>query len=160
MARHNKMQRSKGRAGNLSFVQFPHRLMRHPKFNALSAHAVKALMYLASQFTGTNNGDLGIAWKVAKPKGFTSNAMLRRGTMELIEAGFVIQSRQGGRNRCSLFALSWFPIDECNGKLDISATRVAPNTYMGHGTLSEPPAVQLAPPAVQSGEISKEKSLH
>jgi hypothetical protein len=112
-------------------------------------------MFLAAQYMGYNNGDLTIAWKIAKPRGIKSNAMLRRGTMELIEAGFVIQSRQGGRNRCSLFALAWFSIDECEGKLDVSSTKVAPIDWKAieRDSLSEPPAVQ-------SDQISTVGNIH
>jgi hypothetical protein len=152
--------KAKGRAATRSFVMFPHQLIDSLRFHSLSAHAVKALLYLASQFKGRNNGDLSIAWKIAKAKGLKSNAMLRRGTMELVEAGLVIQTCQGGRNRCSLFALAWVPIDHCNGKIDVSATKVAPINWRGLDTLSEPSAVQLAPPAVQSAPIPTATQVH
>jgi hypothetical protein len=139
---------------------FPHELIRSRRFHALSAHAVKALMYLASQYRGSNNGDLGIAWKVAKARGFKSNSMLRRGAIELVETGFLIQTRQGGRNRCSLFALTWMPIDECNGKLDISSTRTAPIDWRHLDSLSEPRMVQVEPQKVQSSPISAAKRVH
>ncbi len=95
MARKSKRSRP-GRDSVRSFVMFPHQMLQSRRFHSLSAHAVKALMYLASQFRGKNNGDLSIAWKVAKPKGQTSNAMLRRGTMELVEAGLDLP-RFGGQ---------------------------------------------------------------
>jgi hypothetical protein len=141
-----------------SFVMLQHRMLKHPAFMRLSARACKALLFLCSQYTGSNNGDLTIAWKVAKRAGFTGNGNLRLATMELIEAGVVIQSRQGGRNRCSLFALAWQPIDHCgDGKLDILPTSVAPNDWLFKTAteprrvqLSEPRAVQLEPPGVQS----------
>lgn len=163
MSARNRAKRT-GRGKGLSFVQFQHRMLEHPRFNALSGAALKTLMFLASQFRGQNNGDLTIAWKVAKKAGFTSNGNLRRGTQELVDAGFVIQSRQGGRNRCSLYALSWFAIDHCDGKLDIPATNVAPNDWLRIEPpvvqLSEPRAVQCAPRAVQSGRILLEKGVH
>jgi hypothetical protein len=146
--------------GGASFVRFEHRLLDHPAFHALSPIAAKALLFMAGQYKGSNNGDLTIAWKIAKAKGLRSNDTLRRGTLELIEAGFIIQTRQGGRNRCSLFALAWFPIDECGGKLDISATRTAPIDWHKLGTLSEPDTVQLAARAVQSAQISPSNGVH
>jgi len=159
MARKFKVR---GRAQPRRFVQFPNQLIDSRRFHALSAHAVKALMFLASQYMGYNNGDLTIAWRVAKAKGITSNDSLRRGTLELIEAGFVVQSRQGGRNRCSLYALAWFPINECDGKLDIAATAVAPIDWksLDCGNLSEPYSVQCAPNTVQSAKISAPEIIH
>ena len=40
--------------------------------------------------------------------------------------GFIIITRQGGRNRASLFAITWKEIDECKGKLDIDPTKFQP----------------------------------
>ena len=155
--------KAKGRRDSGSFVKFPHRLLEHPAFMALGAHACKALLFLASQYKGSNNGDLTIAWKVAKAKGLTANGALRLATKELIDSGFVIQTRQGGRNRCSLFALTWLPINNCGGKLDVPATSVASNDWLFNcGKNREPPrvesselpAVQSEPPGVQSSKNS------
>jgi hypothetical protein len=151
------LRKSKGRAESHSFVMFQHRMLQDARFLTLSARACKALLFLASQYNGKNNGDLTIAWKVARAQGLKGNGNLRVATQELVEAGFVVQTRQGGRNKCSLFALAWFPIDECNGKLDLAATRIAPNEWLQKNRMSEPPAVQLAPPGVQSaGNPSQE----
>jgi hypothetical protein len=157
--------KARGRKGNgkttsHSFVMFQHRILQDPSFMALSAHACKALLFLASQYGGSNNGDLTIAWKVAKAKGMSANGALQRATRELVEAGFVITTRQGGRNRCSLFALSWFPINECDGKLDVPATNIAPNTWLFKNRMSEPPRVQCGLPAVQSGQKRPGKLPH
>jgi len=47
---------------------------------------------------------------------------------ELLNADLVILTRQGGRNRCNLYGVTWEPIDECGNKLDIpsSATPLKP----------------------------------
>lgn len=153
-------RKGNGKATTHSFVMFQRRILEHPRFMALSANACKALLYLASQFTGSNNGDLGIAWVIAKNKGWTSNGTLRLAAKELVEAGFVVQTRQGGRNRCSLFALAWFPINECDGKLDISSTATAPNPWLFSRNLSEPDTVQLAPSMVQSEKFASLKPSH
>jgi hypothetical protein len=155
-----RMKANGRHGGGASFVRFEHRLLDHPAFHALSPIAAKALLFIAGQYKGNNNGDLTIAWKIAKAKGLKSNYSLRLGTLELIEAGFVIQTRQGGRNRCSLFALAWFQINECNGKLDVSATRNAPINWQKLGTLSEPDTVQCAPDTVQSAQKIAAKALH
>lgn len=144
------LRKAKGRSQSHSFVMFPHHLLCHQKFYALSGNACKALLYLSSQFKGHNNGDLQIAWKIAKKKGWTSNGSLRGGVKELIEAGFVVTSRQGGRNCCSLYALTWFAIDDCGGKLDIPASNKAPNDWLLDDRMSEPAVVQSTPIADQS----------
>ena len=143
------MRKSKGRAESHSFVMYQSRVLNDPKFLALSPRAHKTVNYLAGQYRGNNNGDLCIAWKIARKKGWTSNGSLRAGVRELVEAGFVVQTRQGGRNSASLYALAWFCIDECGGKLDVPATRIAPNTWLKIGNSSEPIAVQCEPALVQ-----------
>src|SRR3569833_2359015 len=99
--------KARGRRDSHTFVQFQHRILRDRRLLSLSGRACHALLYLASQYNGRNNGDLSIAWSVARARGVRSNGGLRRGVMELFEAGFVIQTRLGGRNRCDLFALAW-----------------------------------------------------
>jgi len=145
MARNNF--KARGRRDLHTYVQFQHRMLTDRRLLSLSGRACHALLYLAGQYRGKNNGDLSIAWTVARAKGVRSNGSLRAGVMELLEAGFVIQTRQGGRNRCSLFALAWFGIDECGGKLDIPATPVPPNDWLWKNANGEPPAVQPCTPA-------------
>lgn len=138
---------------------FQHRMLRHPLFMTLSPNACKVLLFLAAQYTGSNNGDLGIAWKIARLKGFTSNGTLKAAARELVAKGFLVQTRQGGRNRCSLFALAWFAIDHCDGKLDVPPSAVATNAWLKIN-LSEPRVVQLEPRVVQSARTSTGKASH
>jgi hypothetical protein len=155
-----KRRKGNGKAISHSFVMFQHRMLEHPAFLSLSGRACKALLFLAKQYTGYNNGDLCIAWKVAKGLGLKSNGNLRLATKELCDAGFVVQTRQGGRNQCSLFALAWFPIDECDGKLDVPSTSVAPNEWLFKNRNSEPPGVQCEPPGVQSPPFNGQRAAH
>lgn len=137
-----------GRRKTHTFVQFPHYMLRHEKLRRLSGRASKALLYLASQYNGHNNGDLQITAKLAGPFGWMSNANRQSAQRELIEAGFIVQTRQGGRNQCSLFALTWFEIDECDGKLDVPATSVASNEWQ-RGNSCIPLAGHVRPPVGQ-----------
>jgi hypothetical protein len=135
-------------------------MLRDTKFQALPARAHKAYNYLASQYTGNNNGDLQMAWSIAKGKGWTSNSSLAAALRELIEAGFVMRTRQGWKNRCSLYALTCFPIHNCKGKHDEKPTNTAPALWLKPGNLCGPPAVQREPPAVQSLQISTTNATH
>jgi hypothetical protein len=88
-----------------------HVLLRDNVFKNLTPVAHKTLNYLASQCNGYNNGDLDICEKNARKSGLRmSAASLRRGAKELLDAGFIELTRQGGRNRNSLYALSWYDI--------------------------------------------------
>lgn len=111
-----------GRAESGSFFSLPHAVMASPSFRNLNAHAVKLLCDLGGQYRGANNGDLSAAWRIMQPKGWRSRDTLTRAISELREAGLIEQTRQGGLNRCSLYAITWRAIDECGGKLDVRAT--------------------------------------
>ena len=60
-----------------------------------------------------------------------SNLRKSKAKNELIERGFIAVSRQGGRNKCSLYAVTWQPIDDCKGKLDIGASNKPLNLWKG-----------------------------
>lgn len=61
------------------------------------------------------------------------------------------------RNAPNLYAVTWLPINECGGKLDIAATPMAPGTWRNQkdmpasrATLARQPG-EPCPPAVQGG---------
>lgn len=90
---------------------------------------MKLLVDAAKQYNGSNNGDLHAAWSILSGQGWRSKGTLSRAIKELIDKGFIELTRQGGKNRCSLYAITWKPIDECKGKLDVKETRVASNLW-------------------------------
>jgi hypothetical protein len=121
--------RAKGRAERGSFVMLPHQLLNTQKYCELSAKSVKLLIDVYAQYKGKNNGDFSIAWKLMIKRGWVSKGTLYKARDELIEKGFLMLTRQGGKHQCSLYAVTWQSIDECKGKLDIPATRVAPGNW-------------------------------
>lgn len=113
MSRKDRRARITGRKGERSdtFVRMLHIVLTHESFLNLSPVAHKTLNYLAGQCNGYNNGDLDICETNARRRGLRmSAASLRRGAKELLEAGFIELTRQGGRNRNNLYALSWYDI--------------------------------------------------
>ncbi len=128
----DKRQRIKGRSGKGSFLLLPHALLLSDSFASLSGKAVKCLIDIATQFKGKNNGDLSCTLKLMKKHGWNSNCQLMKAKNELMENGFIVLTRQGGRNHCSLYAITWQPIDECSGKLDRHET-TAPLNYWKQG---------------------------
>ena len=103
----------------------PHRVLESEPYTRLSGKGVKLLVDLFAQFRGGNNGDLGMAWTVMRKRGWRSRDTLDRACKELVDNGFISQTRQGGRNQCNLYAVTWLAIDDCNGKLDCASTNVA-----------------------------------
>jgi hypothetical protein len=121
MSRH----KSKGRLPDKSFYWIPRRVHQSADYRFLNGYSVKLLNALAYQFTGRNNGDMTMAWTVMSEKhGFKSKGTLNWCRKELLAANLIYLTRQGGLGRCSLYALTWMPIDECNGKLDCKTTNV------------------------------------
>jgi hypothetical protein len=107
--------RHKGNRIGEAFVALPYSVLNSPLFVALSPHAVKLLIDVAAQYRGDNNGDLSLAWKLMKPRGWRSEATLHKVKRELLEAGFLYETRKGQRpNLCSLFALTWHQLDHCD----------------------------------------------
>jgi len=117
--------RGKGRSTTGSFLSLPHSLLNHACFATLSPRATKLLIDLSAQYNGKNNGDLSAPLSMMKKRGWNSSDQLSKAKKELIERGLILVSRQGGLNKCNLYAITWKPIDECKGKLDIASTQAA-----------------------------------
>ena len=124
--RNELRRRIKGRQTTSPFVMFPYHVLGHPNFKTLSTKATKLVMDLAAQYRGHNNGDLCAPLSLMRERGWNSSDQLQKAKKELIERDVILVARQGGRNKANLYALTWFPINECNGKLDIAATKTPP----------------------------------
>ena len=107
----------------------PHRVLNHENFPSLSPRATKLAIDLVAQYKGHNNGDLCAPFSQMKKRGWRSSDQLNKAKKELIARGIIKVSRQGGLNKASLYGATGFPIDECGGKLDIAATRIAPGDW-------------------------------
>ncbi|MHB8391857.1 MAG: hypothetical protein ACYDBH_20150 [Acidobacteriaceae bacterium] len=107
----------------------PHAILTSDEWAALTAFEVKLLMDLYGQFNGSNNGDLSAAMTLMMPRGWKSKDTLHRALCGLLDKGFLQKTRQGGKHRCSLYAVTWREIHECDGKLDVRPTQTAPATW-------------------------------
>jgi len=132
----DKRQKMKGRRTGHTFAAKPHNIFRADCTNkipspasVLSHKAAHLLDNLIAQFDGKNNGDLAAAPKIMKLYGWSSQGSVYGALVELLGLGFIEQTRQGGKNQCSLYAVTWLAIDECDGKLDVKPTRVASNLW-------------------------------
>lgn len=132
MAARKNPKRSESR----SYTAKPHHIFRANSVtgtpspaSVLSHKAAHLLDNLAAQYNGSNNGDLSLAPKIMLLYGWKSKGAIEDAKNELLAHGFIEQTRQGGRNKCSLFAISWQAIDECKGKLDVLPTITASNLW-------------------------------
>lgn len=128
--------KAKGRSDKrVSYAGVPREVMETRKYSELSGWGAKLLLDLAYQFRGANNGDLQCAWSVMSRRGWKSKGTLDRALRELLACGFIEQTRQGGKHRCSLYALTWREIHEVLDsktklhKLDVPPTRTQSRTW-------------------------------
>ncbi len=126
----DRRAKATGRKGNSPFLNIPHSVLSSDAYRALDGWDVKLLVDIARQFTGFNNGDLSAVWSQLQQQGWNSKGTLHKSLKKLQDVGLILQTRQGGRNRCSLYAISWRAIDECKGKLDIRATQAPGNQHL------------------------------
>lgn len=128
----SRQQKQNARAYGIgNFVSLPKDVITCPNFQKMAKHskAYLLLLQLAEQFNGKNNGDLSCAFSVLRNKGWTSNDTLSRMRKCLLHYGFITETRAGGRNQCSLFALAWESIDPCDGKIDVHPTTYPSRKY-------------------------------
>jgi len=111
-----------GRRINGKFMAIPETVYNHNDFKSLSARAIKLLIDLLTQYNGCNNGDLCAAMTLMKKRGWKSNDQRNKALRELLDKEIIMLTRQGGRKRASLYAVTWKPIDDCKGKLDVRST--------------------------------------
>ena len=94
------------------------------------------LIDLYGQYKGFNNGDFCASMKVMLKRGWNSNDQITKAIKELRNLGWIILTKQGGlRMGPNLYAVTFQPIDECNGKLDVSATATALGYWKGPDAL-------------------------
>lgn len=149
--------------GGSAFV-IPVSMLRHPNFVRLSPCACKLVLDLARQYSGFNNGYLSAALTILKPMGWRSEATIREAVDECVHYGLIIKTRQGGRNRCNLYAITWRRVDEKQGKpLDVQASMSPGNDWKREVQAYENPSRKKLPPApgvtyLRTGCIQRKKA--
>ena len=131
------------RWGGGGFNAFPHRVLASAKFATLSPQATKLLIDLLSQYRGNNNGDLCAAMTLMALRGWKSKSGLDSAIKELIRTGFLVLSRQGGRHKPSLYALTFYAIDECVDKRGISKHDLRATGSPNNEWLRDAPSLDL-----------------
>lgn len=113
-----KKAANKPKWGGGTFTGLARVFMESNVLKNLSPYGCKLFLDLLSLYNNFNNGDLSVTWKVMQHRGWSGKSTLEKALKELLSSKVLIVSRQGGRNRCSLYALSMFAIDACGGKLE------------------------------------------
>ncbi len=154
--------KAKGRRDGGAFVALPCDVLTHSNFSRLSAKGTKLFTDLCAQLNmkrggPNNNGDLTIAWSIMSKRAWSSKQTLYSARDELLHYDWIILTRQGGRHVPSLYALTFFAINECGGKLEIGETVTALGTWKTEKPTWVPPrksktvprrSYHIGPPAV------------
>jgi hypothetical protein len=88
----------------------------------------RLLVLLAAEFTGSNNGALGLTRQQARERGVRSADAHSRGLAELEKRGLIVMTAQAARNpsRPTQYALTWRPLNDTK---HTSATRTPSFDY-------------------------------
>jgi hypothetical protein len=121
-ARKGSRAKLKGRRETGNFVATPHSVMDSENWHSCSGTAIKLLMELARQYRGKNNGDLSKELSKLRKRGWTRGETIHIAACELVHYGLIEMTRQGGMHEPNLYALTWYAIDDCGGKLDVAST--------------------------------------
>lgn len=113
------------------FAQIPVDVLTSDAARTLPAYAVRVLLAIAAQYRGKNNGDLALAWAMARPFGISSKGQLVESLALLQERCLIVKTRQGGKKPLgpTLYAVTWQPIDNLRGKIDAAPTATASNAW-------------------------------
>lgn len=148
MAHRNRFKGAEQKREPGGFVALPFSVLRSTSYAVLSAYAVKLLNDLLAQYKGDNNGDLCAAWTLMKKeRGWKSRDTLQKALKELLAREWLVLARQGGRRVPNLYAVTFFNVDACGGKLDITATHRPMSLWRNH----EPSLPLIPDPAKRNG---------
>lgn len=138
MAKKNRYKNAADKRDGGAFVTLPLCVLNGAAYLGVSAHARMLLFDLVSQYRGDNNGDLCAAFSMMKRRGWKSTHTLHAAKLELIEAGLIVETRKGARpSKASLYAVTWYALDDCGGKLEVSARAFPRGAYR----FKDPPPV-------------------
>jgi len=123
------MPKPNGRRQKGRFAGVPIHVMESDNYCEIGAWESRLLFEFAMQYNGSNNGDLSATFSRLKKRGWKSKGTLNKALRNLELFGFIQRTRWGGKHRCSLYAITWQPIDECKGKLEVQPTKEASNLW-------------------------------
>lgn len=109
-----KQNQFKKSVNGSTFSMLRHDVANDTRFISLSNSAKVAFLHLLARYDGKNNGDLSAPQSRSKQEFNLSAPSLRTGLKELEQNGFIETTRQGGKNQCSLYALTCFPLNDVN----------------------------------------------
>jgi hypothetical protein len=111
----------------------------------LSPHAAKLVLDVFALLgpNAVGNGDLSLTPKFMAARGWSGRNTLKAAVQELLDCGLLVQTRQGSRLDCSLFACTLYPMDCDLQKLDVRPGCFTSRDFAGpDGKLAEKPTCE------------------
>ncbi len=99
---------------NSKFIPLRYDVVTSDEFLNLSLSAKVVFIHLLGKYNRLNNGDLSAPLNRAKEEFNLSKRSLQKAIEELNEHNFLEVTRAGGKNQCSLYALTCYPLNEVN----------------------------------------------
>ena len=121
----------------------PSAVLESPNFCALTSKSKALLLDIGAKYNGFNNGNLAAPWSWMRNRGWRSKDTLHRAISELLHAGMIELTKQGGMLGPSLYAFTWLPIHDSKVQLDVSPTSVASGRWRERPSTDE--KTQLPP---------------
>lgn len=127
-------------AVNGAWLPLPLDFLRSRACAELSPHAAKLLLDALAMLgpNATKNGDICLTPKLMRVRGWSGRQSLNAAVRELEAHGLLMQTRQGSRLDCNLYAVTLFPLD-CKRPLDVQPGCYRSTDYMQGGELANPP---------------------
>ena len=72
-----------------------------------------------------------MVWPEALQRGWKSKATLYKARDELVQKGWIVQTRQGWNNRCTLYGFTFLKFGEFINKLDCLSGSLPTNEWKG-----------------------------
>lgn len=117
-SRKSRYEEAEEKRGKGQYLSIRAEVFNSEAWAKTSAWGIRLIMDLAAQYNGINNGDLCATWNIMRVRGWKSRATLYKAQQELIKKRWVIITRKGALKIPNLYALTFWGIDECKGKLD------------------------------------------
>lgn len=108
------MATSKYKKGQLpyEFVAMPKAIVLSSEWQGMAPSAMRLALDLMAQYTGKNNGRLCPAFIVMQRQGWRSETTLIKAKRALLEASFVVHTRQGKKpHTADWIGFTWWKLD-------------------------------------------------
>jgi hypothetical protein len=122
-----------------AYAALPDSVTDSPNYISLSDAAVRLLVELVRHHDGWNNGLLHTAYTALRKRGLGSQSKVQKAFDELVNAGFIVKTRNGGLNTGpDMYALTWLPPSRTDRAGNQKDMPLLPKTYPINSFLNVP----------------------